>query len=91
MALTLHLGPQCRLGDQKPLVIEGLGSLRMALAKGQKVDSSVNIRGAWLASVCTGKTAPRECLLTWMTSRLAAPARPTLMVTGFTRALLAKF
>lgn len=46
MALTLHLGPQCRLGDQKPLVIEGLGSLRMALAKGQKVDSSVNIRGA---------------------------------------------
>lgn len=53
MALTLQLGPQSRLGDQKPLAIEGLGSLRMALAKGQKVDSSVNIRGEWLASVCT--------------------------------------
>lgn len=56
MALTLQLGPQSRLGDQKPLAIEGLGSLRMALAKGQKVDSSVNIRGEWLASVCTVKT-----------------------------------
>lgn len=29
--------------------------------------------------------------LTCTTSRLAAPARPTLMVMGFTRALLAKF
>lgn len=28
---------------------------------------------------------------TWMTSKLAAPARPTLIVMGFTRALLAKF
>lgn len=35
------------------------------------------------------KGAPKD--LTCTTSRLAAPARPTLMVMGFTRALLAKF
>lgn len=47
-------------------------------------------KGALPDPALTGETALQD-LPTWMTSRLAAPARPTLMVTGFTRALLAKF
>lgn len=48
-------------------------------------------KGALPDPALTGETALQDCLPTWMTSRLAAPARPTLIVTGFTKALLAKF
>lgn len=51
----------------------------------------ISFKGVSLDPVLSDENAYQECLPTCMTSRLAAPARPTLIVTGFTRALLAKF